>query len=160
MEVKDNCEMLSPLGFFVLIPECGFQGFLFEGHQQKLLTEHHLNQMPQKCKVKLGETDSETKPTNSPLRGSLFTHLVSICASVIKQCFLSFTWNLFIWPSGTSSARGSSHSKDLPQRPQNRSSCISTGTVISLPKEPSRPIILLTGYGKFGLWAPQILNSQ
>lgn len=140
-------------------PEYGFQHFLFKGREQKLLMARHLNQTPQKCKEKALGTDSETKPTNSPLRSSLITCLVSNCASVIKQCFLLLGTSLF-GHQGLPSGRGSRHSKDLPQRPQNRNSCISTWTVTSLPKEPSWPIILLTLYGKFGLWALQILNSQ
>lgn len=61
---------------------------------------------------------------------------------------------------GLPSGRGSSHSEDLPQRPQNRNNFISTWTVISLPKESSWPIILLTLYGEVGFWTLQMLDSQ
>lgn len=54
--------------------ECGFQGFLLESHEQKLLTAHHLNQVPQKCKVKPVGTHPETKPSNSPLKSSCFIY--------------------------------------------------------------------------------------
>lgn len=120
-----NCGVISPFGSFwspplSVVPRVSYWKAMNRNCSQ------YLHQMPQKCKMKPLGTDSESKPTNSLLRGSLLTCLVSICASMIEQLFLSFTWNLFIWPLGLPSGRDSSASKDLPQRTQNRSNCISS----------------------------------
>lgn len=86
---------------------------------------------------------------------ALFTSLVSICARVIKQLFFFLLLGTSLFShQGLPFCGGSTHPKDLPQRPQNRSNCISTWIALSLSKESSSPIILLTIYGKFGLGAP------
>lgn len=95
--------------------ECGFQGFLLESHEQKLLTAHHLNQVPQKCKVKPVGTHPETKPSNSPLKSSCFIYFFGfhLCQGNKTTSFFSFTWNLFIQPPGTSLLWGQHPSQGL-----------------------------------------------
>ena len=156
-----SCEMITvkwPLFWDLPVPtlECGFQGFLLESHEQKLLTEHHLNQMPQNCKMKPLGTHPETKPSNSPLRSSSFIYFFGFHLYQDNKTtlfFLLLGTSLFSH-QGLPFCGGSTHPKDLPQSPQNRSNYISTRTALSLSKESSSPIVLLPIYGKFGLGAP------
>lgn len=147
------------LGSFGPHPSVWFPGFLIR-RPWAGETSHGASPQPRATEMQ-SESPGDwlrNQPNKFSFRGSPFARLVSLCTSVIKQCVFFFPY--CIWPPGIFLWWGQQLSKDLPQRLQNRSSCISIWTVISLRKESSWSMILLMLHGKFGLWAPQILNSQ
>lgn len=131
--VKDSCEKISSFGFLWSLTLSVVSRISYWKAMSRNFSPYITST---KCHryAKWNYWGQTQKPTNKfSSHILLFTCLVSICASVIKQLFLLLGTSLFGHP-GLPSGSGRSHFKDLPQRPQNRSNCISTWTVISLPE--------------------------
>lgn len=102
--LKDSYEVTSSLGFIGPYPWVWFPGFLIGKPGAE--TSHSISLQSNATEMQSETTgDTPRNQTHNFFSQKLFLYLLAwfpFCARVIKQLFLSFTWNLFIQPPGTS----------------------------------------------------------